>query len=191
MDFDQPEVWTVLFQVNYFCFEHIVIFCISDFVLYEYSSFSSSRNSFYTLESGRTVHKNQLISVLFWGPKTWLKLGLNKSFPRASVPEGKPQMSGIFFGPSLRLFSPPLRCFPNRVSNRQGLKLAGVVFCFFLKRGSLFQQARLRMTRGYFKFPLLSYPSGFKIRMCSQLLFFCFYTISTDELILPHFPPIY
>ena len=48
-----------------------------DSVLYEYSSFSSSRNSFYTLESGRTVHKNQLISVLFWGPKTWLKLGLN------------------------------------------------------------------------------------------------------------------
>ena len=79
MDFDQPEVWTVLFQVNYFCFEHIVIFCISDFLLYEYSSFSSSRNSFYTLESGRTVHKIQLISVLFWGPKTQLILGLNRS----------------------------------------------------------------------------------------------------------------
>ena len=56
------------------------MFCISDSVLYEYSSFSSSRNSFYTLESGRTIHRNQLISVLFWGPKTWLKLGLNNYY---------------------------------------------------------------------------------------------------------------
>ena len=77
MDFDQPEVETVQFQVKLICFEPIVIFVFLDFVLYEYSSFSSSRNSFYTLESGRTVHKNQLISVLFWGPKTQLKLGLN------------------------------------------------------------------------------------------------------------------
>ena len=41
-----------------------------DFLLYEYSSFSSSRNSFYILGFGRTIHEIQLISVLFGDQKT-------------------------------------------------------------------------------------------------------------------------
>ena len=72
----QP-VWGVeLFNLryNYFCFEPIVIFVFLDFVLYEYSSFSSSRNSFYILESGRTVQKFSSFSLIL-GTKILVKIG--------------------------------------------------------------------------------------------------------------------
>ena len=64
-------------RYNYFCFEPIVIFVFLDFVLYEYSSFSSSQEFFLHFGIWKNHSENSAHLVLFWGPKTWLKLGLN------------------------------------------------------------------------------------------------------------------
>ena len=54
---------------NYFCFECIVIFCVSDFVLYEYTfSLNSSQNSFYIPKYWKS-HSKSVHSALFLGPK--------------------------------------------------------------------------------------------------------------------------
>ena len=77
MDFEQPEGWTVVFQVNLICFEPIVIFVFLDFLLYEYSSFSSSQELFLHFGIWEIRSKNRLIQSYFGDQETQLILGLN------------------------------------------------------------------------------------------------------------------
>ena len=70
MDF-RPAWGVELFnsRYDYFCFEPIVIFVFLDFVLYEYSSFSSSQEFFLHFGNLEEPFKNRLILVLFWEPE--------------------------------------------------------------------------------------------------------------------------
>ena len=75
------RVWGVeLFNLryNYFCFEPIVIFVFLDFVLYEYSSFSSSQEFFLHFGIWKN-HSKSTHLVLFWGPKKLDNFGTQQS----------------------------------------------------------------------------------------------------------------
>ena len=80
MDFDQPEVWTVQFQVNYFVLSLLLYLYFLDFVLYEYSSFSSSQEFFLHFGIWKNHSKISSFQSYFGDQKTQLNLGLNNPY---------------------------------------------------------------------------------------------------------------
>ena len=77
-------MWNRLILGKIFCFEHIVIFCILDFVLYEYSSFSSSQEFF--LHFGTWQNHSKISSFQsYFGDQILVKIGTQQSKIKLSL----------------------------------------------------------------------------------------------------------